>query len=209
MTDGAGAVGDDGPVDDPLGPERRAQLRAEGLRRQRLRAGVAATLPVLPVLGVLVYVVVTAVRGEDTAWIFAAVLVVILILTLGFGWWLYRQVGRNTRWAPEPALVAGADRVTRRRIMRLVRRGRLPEEQPDRVLALDLARTIDRHRPPRWVVVGLALGLVAQLLISDGFLRWFWIVYIVAVVPVVVITWRYYRRIRELVERTREEPSAE
>jgi len=76
---------------------------------------------------------------------------------------------RFTRWhtgwwsTPEQPAIAGASRRIRRQVLRDVRRGNLPSDEPDRSLAIDHARNLLRQRWAHWV-----LGIVGVLVLFSA-----------------------------------------
>ena len=68
---------------------------------------------------------------------------------------------------PGPSLALGADRATRRRVGRSLRRGDLPADEPDRSLVLDAARRTVAYRWSRVVFLLGALVQAANAFVQD------------------------------------------
>ena len=62
-----------------------------------------------------------------------------------------RRRWRTGSWGVQQPAVAGAGGRTRRQVLRSVRQGDLPGNEPDRSLAVDLARTQLGHRWAVWI----------------------------------------------------------
>ena len=104
----------------------------------------------------------TQAEAEFPPWIL--VLPLVLIPVVFGGLLLLMRRGRP----PGPSVVLGADRVTRRRVFRQVRRGQLPAAEPERSMAVEMAQNEVRLR---WIwvlmmtigVLRAGLGLVRGL----------------------------------------------
>ncbi|MDP9398847.1 MAG: hypothetical protein M3P96_14000 [Actinomycetota bacterium] len=126
-------MGADGHVRDQAELQRRASRRHVLLGL----AAVAATLAAAAVAGAI-----TGLRAPDPdpgrgagSWLLFTVLVLLpvaLILVM-----LRLQQRERFSWLPGPGPLLGADRTTRRRVGRAVRRGDLPVEELERALVLD------------------------------------------------------------------------
>lgn len=162
-------MGTDGRVRD------QAELQRRAFRRHVL-LGLAAVAVTLAMAAVAAGVIGLRASGPDPGlgvgwWLLFTVLVLLPVaLILGM---LRLQQRERFSWLPGPGLLLGADRATRRRVGRAVRRGDLPVEEPERALVLDTAR---RTVALRWSRIVFALTAVTQGLNSlvqhPGFLCW-------------------------------------
>ena len=117
----------------------------------RTNAGACTgSLPVLFVLGFAIAVLTAPEPIPLRAMVIVGgISVVILLFTLfgvlGITRW------RTGRWGIQQPAVAGASQRTRRQVVRNVRQGNLPNDEPDRSLAVDLAQTQLGHRWAVWI----------------------------------------------------------
>ena len=112
---------------------------------------------------------------------------------------IMRLQRRGHRWFPQPVRLLGADRTTQRRVRRMVRKGQLPTEEPDRALALEMVRATDRIGWARWSPLVALVAVGIQAFTTDN--RWVRIaviMYVVLFTPVVVMSWRAYARAHAL-----------
>lgn len=131
-------------------PDLDTYRQRAGVRRRRMLFILVPLMPVMIILGLVVAGLTTPgpihLRGMVLA---GGIMIAIYVLTifgvLGIIRW------RTGRWSQEQPAVAGASGRTRRQVLRSVRRGNLPSDEPDRSLALDLARTIMRQRWLLWL----------------------------------------------------------
>jgi len=141
-------------------PELDPYRQRAAIRRRRRLLILLPLLPVMTVLGI----VVAEFRGPGPVnihemLVFGGILVAVnLVSILGV---LAIIRWRTGRWGPELPAIAGASMQTRRQVLRNVRRGILPSDEPDRTLAVDLARTLMRQRRVLWI---LPIAGVAQLI---------------------------------------------
>ncbi len=70
-------------------------------------------------------------------------------------------------WLPGPSLALGTDRATRRRVVRSLRRGDLPADEPERGLVLDAARRTVAYRWARAIVLVAALLSAANAFVQN------------------------------------------
>src|SRR5450631_2967403 len=162
--------------DSPLFANWRPPLTSPDLDPYRQRAGVrgrrqililVALMPVMIVLGIVVAKITTPGPFSLRAMVMVGgISVAILLLTIfgvmGITRW------RTGRWSVEQPALVGASRRTRRQVLRNVRRGSLPGNEPDRSLAVDLARTQLRHRWAVWIpACTAALELVNAVFLQE------------------------------------------
>lgn len=176
------------PQDDEL--RRKAQQRLLALRASSF---IAVTLIAVGFAAVSV-----ARHGLRHWWvivIFFLPVAVLGVMTLI----VVRLQRRGHRWFPQPVRLLGADRTTRRRVRRIVRKGQLPAEEPDRGLALEMVRATDRVRWARWsMLLGLVTFGVEAISTDIRWVRIGAIAYLVFFIPVVVTTWRMYATVHRL-----------
>ncbi len=183
-----------------IGTEDPSQQDDDLRRRARQRALALRAWPLIALTLMAVgFTAISVVRhGLEHWWvigIFFLPVVVLGVMTVI----IVRLQRRGHRWFPQPVRLLGADRATRRRVRRMVRKGQLPTEEPDRALALEMVQATDRVRWARWspLVALLALGVQA-FTTENRWVRLAVIVYMVVLTPVVVLSWRIYARAHTL-----------
>jgi hypothetical protein len=131
-------------------PDLDTYRQRAGVRGRRRSLILVALMPVMIVLGLVVAELTTPGPFHLRAMVMVGgISVAIFLLTIfgvmGITRW------RTGRWSVQQPALAGANGRTRRQVLRNVRRGNLPSNEPDRSLAVDLARTQLRHRWALWI----------------------------------------------------------
>jgi len=148
-------------------PDLDPYRQRAGVRGRRQILILVALMPVMIVLGIVVAKITTPGPFSLRAMVMVGgISVAILLLTIfgvmGITRW------RTGRWSVEQPALVGASRRTRRQVLRNVRRGSLPGNEPDRSLAVDLARTQLRHRWAVWIpACTAALELVNAVFLQE------------------------------------------
>jgi MFS family permease len=178
------------------GQIRDDELRSHARRRHLMiiATGLSAAL-----LGGVAFGLFAVIHDDASWWTVLLALLPIMVMAAAV-LLLVRLQRRGHRWFPQPSRLLGADRPTRRRVSRIVRRGQLPPDEPDRGLGLEMAQAVDRTRWNRWTMLFLAVifAIEASTTNSHG-LQIFMIVYLIVFVPVLAWNWRMYARVHTLV----------
>ena len=141
-----------------------------------------------------------AVLDDDASWALILLLLLPIVVMIAVVVIVLGLQRRGHRWFPQPVRLLGADAATRRRVRRIVRRGQLPADEPDRELGLEMAQVVDRVRWNRWTMLFLVVMFAIQVVLTNSHLfRIFAIVYVVAFLPVLAWTWKMYARVHTLV----------
>lgn len=165
--------------------------------RRRIRFIVFPLLAMPFVVGV-VFTVAELAQGAS-AWVL--LMAPVLLLPVLPALWLIQQQRRGRSWLPGPIRLNGTDRDTRRRVVRSVRHGRLPADEPDRGLGLELARSMDRTGWRIWAnLVAAVLFLPALIFAENWIYRLLFAAAILLNLAGWLWEWRAQTRVRTLLQ---------
>lgn len=173
------------------------ELRHRANRRHRL----LAVVPLVPAVLILVGIGVFLMVSEDGPWWTIPVLLLPTLIPAGAILLTFRLQRRGHRWFPPPIRLFGADRATQRRIRRAVLRGRLPAEEPDRGLALEMVEATERARWARWLVALMSvLALILIFTADEWWIRAMLVFVFVTSAPAAAWTWWTYSRVHAIAQ---------